>query len=55
MLGANQWASDDLVANNLRDPFDGALTEYTLYGTTFDQIQVQSLAPQPASADDLLL
>ncbi|MEM9357080.1 MAG: Ig-like domain-containing protein, partial [Pseudomonadota bacterium] len=47
VLGANQWASGDLVANNLIDPFDGNISRFALYGEALSADQVLELAAPP--------
>ncbi|MEL6209086.1 MAG: Ig-like domain-containing protein, partial [Pseudomonadota bacterium] len=44
VLGANQWASGDLVANKLRDGFDGTLETFELYDVALDDTAIAALS-----------
>lgn len=62
VLGANQWASGNLIANNLIDAFDGELTRFALYSDMLSADQIAGLANDaisvpgnngPVAADDV--
>ena len=44
MIGANQWSSGDLVADKLRDGFDGEISSAALYGSRLTSEQIGVLA-----------
>ncbi len=43
VLGANQWASGDGVADELRDFYDGQMDDVALYGEQLDAAQIAEL------------
>ena len=44
VIGANQWSSGDLVADKLRDGFDGEISSAALYGSRLTSEQIGVLA-----------
>jgi hypothetical protein len=62
VIGANQWASGDNVADSIQDAFDGQIGTVALYGEALSQGDIQALADggtvsepsntAPVAADD---
>ncbi|MEM8970539.1 MAG: cadherin-like domain-containing protein [Pseudomonadota bacterium] len=59
VIGANQWASGNGVADDLRDAFNGEISEAQLYGTALGTADIASLSANalnasPVAIDDAL-
>ena len=51
VIGANQWASGDLVADKIQDPFLGEISRVAFYNTSLDATQVEFLYTQSGTTD----
>ncbi len=51
VLGANQWTSGNLVADDLVDPFQGYIQKAELYDVLLDQDQIATLSGQVSQID----